>query len=55
LLRFAVAAANSSDLDLYAHTKRELPHVSGHQNYADAKTPVIEDIMARANAAGPAL
>jgi GrpB-like predicted nucleotidyltransferase (UPF0157 family) len=48
---------NASDRDLYAHTKRKLAlhEWKFRQNYADAKTPVIEDIMARANAAGPAL
>jgi GrpB-like predicted nucleotidyltransferase (UPF0157 family) len=48
---------NASDRDLYAHTKRELAQRQWtfRQNYADAKTPVIEGIMARANAAGPAL
>jgi GrpB-like predicted nucleotidyltransferase (UPF0157 family) len=44
---------NAGDRDLYARTKlalaqREWKHV---QNYADAKTAVIEEILARARAA----
>jgi GrpB-like predicted nucleotidyltransferase (UPF0157 family) len=42
--------ANTADRDLYARTKlalveKEWKHV---QNYADAKTAVIEEIVARA-------
>jgi len=44
--------SNAADRDLYARSKRELArrdwkHI---QNYADAKTAVIEEILARASA-----
>ena len=41
---------NESDRDLYARTKHELAQKDWKytQNYADAKTAVIETIMARA-------
>jgi GrpB-like predicted nucleotidyltransferase (UPF0157 family) len=44
---------NAFDRDLYARIKRELAQREWkfRQNYADAKTPVVEDIMARAKAA----
>lgn len=43
---------NTSDRDLYARTKRELAARKWKytQNYADAKTQVIEEIIARARA-----
>jgi GrpB-like predicted nucleotidyltransferase (UPF0157 family) len=42
--------ANGSDRELYARTKRELAQQKWKfgQNYADAKTAVVEEIMARA-------
>jgi GrpB-like predicted nucleotidyltransferase (UPF0157 family) len=42
--------SDASDRDLYARTKRELARQGWKytQNYADAKTAVIEEIMARA-------
>ncbi len=41
---------NAPDRDLYARTKRELAQKRWKyvQNYADAKTAVVEEIMARA-------
>jgi GrpB-like predicted nucleotidyltransferase (UPF0157 family) len=41
---------NPADLQLYEHTKRELARKQWKyiQNYADAKTIVIEEILARA-------
>jgi len=43
--------ANNSDRDKYAHAKRGLAQrVWQHvQNYADAKTSIIREIMDRAN------
>ena len=43
--------ANNSDRDKYGHTKRSLAQrVWRHvQNYADAKTAIIQEIMDRAN------
>jgi GrpB-like predicted nucleotidyltransferase (UPF0157 family) len=45
--------ASDSDRDLYARTKLELAARSWKevQEYADAKTPVIQEIMARAGSA----
>jgi GrpB-like predicted nucleotidyltransferase (UPF0157 family) len=42
------------DRELYEHTKRQLALKTWQyvQNYADAKTAVVEDILARAHAAG---
>jgi len=42
--------SNTADRDLYARTKRELAQKEWKyvQNYADAKTLVVEEIMARA-------
>lgn len=42
--------SNAADRDLYAHTKRALAKKKWKyvQNYADAKTAVIEEIIARA-------
>ena len=49
--------SNASDRELYARTKRELVlrDWTYVQNYADAKTAVIEEIIAHAHAkvAGP--
>ena len=44
--------SNRSDRDLYAHTKLALAAQEWNfvQNYADAKTAVIEEILARARA-----
>jgi GrpB-like predicted nucleotidyltransferase (UPF0157 family) len=44
--------SNAADRDLYARTKRDLAQMEwkGVQNYADAKTPVIEEILGRATA-----
>jgi GrpB-like predicted nucleotidyltransferase (UPF0157 family) len=41
---------NATDRDLYARTKLELAHKHWKdvQNYADAKSAVVEEIMARA-------
>jgi len=43
---------NAADRDLYARTKLALAQVEWRyiQNYADAKTAVIEEIIARARA-----
>ena len=43
--------SNTADLELYQSTKRELAgrHWAFVQDYADAKTSVIEEIMARAD------
>lgn len=45
--------AHPEDRELYARTKRELAvhHWKFTQNYADAKTAVVEEILARARAA----
>ncbi len=45
--------SNASDRDLYARTKRELAQRDWKyvQNYADAKTDVVREILARAVAA----
>jgi GrpB-like predicted nucleotidyltransferase (UPF0157 family) len=45
--------ANAADRDLYERTKRELVQREWKyvQNYADAKSAVIQDILARAQAA----
>ena len=45
--------SNEADRDLYARTKRELAKQNWKyvQNYADAKTPVVEEIIARGRAA----
>lgn len=45
--------ANAADRELYAHTKRELAarEWTYMQHYADAKTAVVEAILARARAA----
>jgi GrpB-like predicted nucleotidyltransferase (UPF0157 family) len=42
--------SNESDRHLYEHTKRELARNNWKyvQNYADAKTSVVEEILARA-------
>jgi GrpB-like predicted nucleotidyltransferase (UPF0157 family) len=47
--------ANDSDRELYERTKRELAQRTWKyvQNYADAKTKVVEEIIARALAACP--
>jgi GrpB-like predicted nucleotidyltransferase (UPF0157 family) len=47
--------ANPADRDLYARTKRELAQRDWKyvQNYADAKTAVVEEILARARPALP--
>jgi GrpB-like predicted nucleotidyltransferase (UPF0157 family) len=47
---------NTSDRDLYARTKLELAHKNWKyvQNYADAETAVVEQIMARARRYRPA-
>jgi GrpB-like predicted nucleotidyltransferase (UPF0157 family) len=44
---------NDEDRELYAHTKRELAAKEWKyvQNYADAKTAVVQEILARAEAA----
>ncbi len=44
--------SNDADRDLYEHTKRALAQQTWKyvQNYADAKTAVVEDIIARARA-----
>jgi len=44
---------NASDRDLYARTKLALAQKEWKyvQNYADAKTAVVEEIMARAQSA----
>jgi GrpB-like predicted nucleotidyltransferase (UPF0157 family) len=44
---------NAAERDLYARTKRELAarHWTYVQNYADAKSEVVEAIIARARAA----
>jgi GrpB-like predicted nucleotidyltransferase (UPF0157 family) len=44
---------NDADRDLYAHTKRDLAQKVWKygQNYADAKTSVVEEIIARARVA----
>jgi len=46
---------NASDRDLYARTKLELAQKKWKyvQNYADAKTAVVEQIMTRARLKGP--
>jgi GrpB-like predicted nucleotidyltransferase (UPF0157 family) len=46
--------ANDTDRDKYAQVKRTLAqHVWQHvQNYADAKTSIVQEIMDRANTAG---
>jgi GrpB-like predicted nucleotidyltransferase (UPF0157 family) len=43
---------NSADLRRYSETKRELANRTWKyvQNYADAKTAVVEDIMTRVRA-----
>ncbi len=45
--------SHEEDRDLYARAKRELAQQNWKfgQNYADAKTPVIEEILGRARAA----
>jgi GrpB-like predicted nucleotidyltransferase (UPF0157 family) len=45
---------NAADRDLYARTKLDLAgrDWKSVQNYADAKTPVVEEITGRANAGG---
>lgn len=45
--------SHAGDCDLYARTKRELAQQNWKygQNYADAKTPVVEQILGRAQAA----
>jgi len=42
--------SNASDRELYERTKRELAHKDWKytQNYADAKTAVVEEILTRA-------
>lgn len=49
--------AHDDDRELYAHTKRDLAQRDWQyvQNYADAKTEVVEGILARARAAQAAL
>ena len=44
--------SNETDRELYEHTKRELANQTWKyvQNYADAKTSVVEEIVARARA-----
>ena len=46
--------SNASDRQLYEHTKRELARKNWKyiQNYADAKTEVVEEILARARSDG---
>lgn len=46
--------ANASDRELYEHTKRELARErwTYGQNYADAKTAVVEEILERASERG---
>jgi len=46
--------SNASDRRLYERTKRELARQDWKytQNYADAKTAVVEEIIARARGAG---
>ena len=46
---------NAADRELYARTKRELATRDWKymQQYADAKTAVVKEIMARAEAATP--
>jgi GrpB-like predicted nucleotidyltransferase (UPF0157 family) len=45
--------SNRADRDLYAHTKRRLAEQRWQsvQDYADAKTSIVEEIMKRAMAA----
>jgi GrpB-like predicted nucleotidyltransferase (UPF0157 family) len=45
---------NASDRQLYEHTKRELARKDWKytQNYADAKTEVVEEILVRARGEG---
>jgi GrpB-like predicted nucleotidyltransferase (UPF0157 family) len=45
--------SNDEDRELYERTKRELAKQTWKyvQNYADAKTTVVEEIVARARAA----
>ena len=45
--------SNDADRELYERIKRELAKQTGKhvQNYADAKTSVVEQIVARARAA----
>ena len=45
--------SNDADRELYERTKRELAKQTWKyvQNYADAKTVVVEEIVARASAA----
>ena len=47
--------SNDSDRELYARTKRELARKEWKyvQNYADAKTAAIQEIMARAQSSTP--
>jgi len=47
--------SNADDRERYARTKRELTQRTWKytQNYADAKTAVVEEIIARARRAGP--
>jgi GrpB-like predicted nucleotidyltransferase (UPF0157 family) len=47
--------SNASDRELYEHTKRELARKDWKytQNYADAKTAVVEEILARAHSGRP--
>jgi GrpB-like predicted nucleotidyltransferase (UPF0157 family) len=47
--------SNADDRELYARMKRELTQRTWKytQNYADAKTAVVEEIIARARRAGP--
>jgi GrpB-like predicted nucleotidyltransferase (UPF0157 family) len=48
--------SNTSDRRLYEHTKRVLAHRDWNytQNYADAKTAVVEEILTRARRDGGA-
>jgi GrpB-like predicted nucleotidyltransferase (UPF0157 family) len=48
---------NAADRDLYARRKLDLARMpwSDVQHYADAKTPVIQEIMARATGCGSAV
>ena len=48
---------NQADRDLYARTKKKLAQQTWTytQNYADAKTPVIEEIMSRISGEGTIL
>ncbi len=50
------ALDNARDRDLYARTKRALADRGWKftQNYADAKTTVVEEILSRMRAAGSA-